>query len=316
MTPPRIGITFGDPGGIGPEIVLKSIFSGNLNTRNRYVIFGSEEIFDRCFAALKLNRTPPVECEYIHVSCQTSHLVEGASGEENGRVSFEAFNQAVNAARRGRLDAVVTAPVSKHSWNMAGIKWAGHTEFLNSLYPGIIMSFWSENLRVALFSHHIPLSEAVKRVNRVDLEQFIRRLHGFIGEVDSTPYTYLISGLNPHAGESGLLGCEEEDAITPAVEAVRTSGISIEGPYPPDIVFRKALAKHDRFVVALYHDQGLIPFKLDAFDSGVNATLGLPFVRTSPDHGTAFDIAGSSSANPESMIQAIKLADGFISSQA
>ena len=316
MTSPRIGITFGDPGGIGPEIVLKSIFSGNLNTRYQYIIYGSKEIFDRDQAALKLKGTPPVECEYVDIPCRIDHLLEGTSVEENGRVSFEAFNQAVNAAREGRLDGVVTAPVSKHSWNIAGIKWAGHTEFLNSLYPGIIMSFWSENLRVALFTHHVPLSEAVNRVNRMDLEQFICRLHDFLGEVDSTPYIFLISGLNPHAGESGLLGSEEEEAIKPAVEAVRASGISVEGPFPPDIVFRKAFGKHDRFVVALYHDQGLIPFKLDAFDSGVNATLGLPFVRTSPDHGTAFDIAGSLTANPESMIRAIKLADGFISSQA
>ena len=315
MTLSRIGVTLGDPGGIGPEIVLRSLYSGSLPAERQYVIFGPEELLTRQGKALGIGGKPAVEFDVNEIDCEISRIKWGGSGEENGRVSYESFSKAVEAARRGDLDAVVTAPVSKYSWSLAGIKWAGHTEYLDALYPGSIMSFWSDNLRVALFSHHVPLSEAVKRIKRGDLERFLLHLHDCLHRLGLDGVTLLVSGLNPHAGESGLLGREEEEEIQPALGAVRRRGIEAEGPFPPDVVFRMAYGRSDRMVVALYHDQGLIPFKLDAFDSGVNATLGLPFVRTSPDHGTAFDIAGASTASPESLIRAVQLAEGFIPRQ-
>jgi 4-hydroxythreonine-4-phosphate dehydrogenase len=232
----------------------------------------------------------------------------------NGEASFRFFEAALAAVRGGFLDAVVTAPVSKAAWKLAGVPWRGHTEYLAGLYPGAIMSFWSDRLRVALLSHHLPLEEALGLIRKDVLLDFFRALGLSIGRIKGGPRELLVAGLNPHAGEGGLLGGEEEREVRPAVEAARNEGINISGPYPPDTVFRRALGRSEVLVAALYHDQGLIPFKLEAFEAGTNATLGLPFVRTSPDHGTAFDIAGKGIANPQSMMEAIRLAGRFIAS--
>jgi 4-hydroxythreonine-4-phosphate dehydrogenase len=175
------------------------------------------------------------------------------------------------------------------------------------------MSFWSDRLRVALLSHHLPLAEALGLVRKDVLLDFFRALNQGVRGIKDGPREFLVPGLNPHAGEEGLLGEEEEREIRPAVEIARNEGIHISGPFPPDTVFRRAIGRPEVLVAALFHDQGLIPFKLEAFEAGASATLGLPFVRTSPDHGTAFDIAGKGMANPESMIEALRLAGRFIS---
>ncbi|HSA96549.1 MAG TPA: 4-hydroxythreonine-4-phosphate dehydrogenase PdxA, partial [Acidobacteriota bacterium] len=218
---------------------------------------------------------------------------------------------AVAEARSGRLQAIVTAPVSKAAWALAGLPYRGHTDYLAALYPGAVMTFWSERLRVALFSHHQPLKEAVAEVRKERLLEFFRSLDRGLRRVPGGPYRLLVAGLNPHAGEDGGLGREEIEEIGPAVREAAAEGIPASGPFPPDVVFRKALGQPDAVVAALYHDQGLIAFKLEAFATGVNATLGLPFVRTSPDHGTAFDIAGRGLADPRSMGEAIRLAAAF-----
>lgn len=230
--------------------------------------------------------------------------------EENGHASFSFFEQATNDARDGKLEAVVTAPISKLSWNLAGIPYAGHTEYLESQFPGAIMTFFSSRLNLALYSHHIPLKEALKRIQKTDLIDFFLHLHRQIRALPRD-FRFLVAGLNPHAGESGVLGREEEEEIVPAIEAARSQGMPISGPFPPDTVCRDALDRPDRIVISLYHDQGLIGFKLLAFNEGVNVTLGLPFIRTSPDHGTAFDIAGKNQADPGSMLQAIEFAYRF-----
>jgi len=173
--------------------------------------------------------------------------------------------------------------------------------------------FWSEALKVVLYTHHIPLREALERVKERSLLEFFQILQKELKKVPLPDYELLIAGLNPHAGEEGLMGSEEGEEILPAIETAKKKCILISGPYPPDAVFRKALNQPDKIVIALYHDQGLIPFKILAFEKGINVTLGLPFVRTSPCHGTAFDIAGKGIANPESMIEAIKLAHKFAS---
>jgi len=226
----------------------------------------------------------------------------------NGRASFLYFEKAVGLAAKGILQGLVTGPISKTAWHLAGLKWRGHTEYLASLYPDAIMSFWSDRMRVALFSHHLPLREALDRIHKETLLGFFRTLDRCLERVDSGIIEILVAGLNPHAGEEGLLGREETDEIRPAIEAGRREGLPLSGPYPPDTVFLKALGHPEKMVAALYHDQGLIGFKLEAFDMGVNATLGMPFIRTSPDHGTAFDIAGRGAADPRSMIEAIRLA--------
>jgi 4-hydroxythreonine-4-phosphate dehydrogenase len=170
------------------------------------------------------------------------------------------------------------------------------------------MTFWSERLKIALFSHHRPLREAVAAVRAEALLDFLRALDRGLKRVPGGPFRLLVAGLNPHAGEDGHLGGEEGGEIRPALERARSEGIQVSGPFPPDTVFLQALGKADAIAVALYHDQGLIAFKLAAFATGVNVTLGLPFVRTSPDHGTAFDIAGKGVADARSMEEAVRLA--------
>jgi 4-hydroxythreonine-4-phosphate dehydrogenase len=173
------------------------------------------------------------------------------------------------------------------------------------------MFFWSDALKVALFTHHLPLKEAIGKINEKDMLAFFLRLHENTQKIPDRRFSFLVSGLNPHAGEQGLMGKEEIDHIIPAIEQAQRQGIPLSGPFPPDVVFRKALNRPDKIVIGLYHDQGLIPFKLFAFDCGINVTLGLPFVRSSPDHGTAFDIAGKGIADPQSMTEAIRLAHRF-----
>lgn len=318
MTIPAIGITLGDPGGVGPEVVLKALANPSLLPEARFAVFGHRRVWDAERAALGLrlealpfegDTVPPAPGLYVNdVAAMPGDGVRGRATAENGRASFLAFEKAIGLTGLGRLTAVVTAPISKTSWRLAGLPWRGHTEYLDSLYPGAIMTFWSERLRVALLSHHVPLSEAVKRVRKDVLLDFFRALHRSLAGVRSGVEELLVAGLNPHAGEDGLLGAEETMEIRPSIEAAAREGIPVSGPFPPDTVFLKALDHPEKMVVTMSHDQGLIGFKLAAFETGVNLTLGMPFIRTSPDHGTAFDIAGKGVADPRSMLEAIRLA--------
>jgi 4-hydroxythreonine-4-phosphate dehydrogenase len=319
MTLPKIGITLGDPGGIGPEITLKAFARLHSLPKAQYIIFGSSLVLNKEKQDLGLNlnilpfkKQPSPSLSSLSLwEVSTPPLKEikkGASFKANGKASFLFFEEAVKAASEGTIQALVTAPVSKKSWNMAGIHLSGHTDFLSREYPQAIMTFWSDRLKVALFSHHLSLKESLKRIKKKYLLEFFLHLDQHLKNIQSQTFNFLVAGLNPHAGEDGLLGNEEKDEIIPAIHRAQQQGMNIIGPFPPDIVFRKALNYPDKMVVALYHDQGLIPFKLAAFDDGVNLTLGLPFIRTSPDHGTAFDIAGKGKANPLSMIKSIELA--------
>jgi 4-hydroxythreonine-4-phosphate dehydrogenase len=318
MTLPRIGITLGDPGGVGPEVVLKTWTGDYRLPAADYVLFSSRPVLRAEERALGVHldfgeskRGRPglsgtLTLRELPSSLKT--VMKGAPSPRNGRESFLYFKTAVAEARDGKLDAIVTAPISKSSWALAGVPWKGHTDYLSQFYAGAIMAFWSENLKVALLSHHVSLKEALKKIRRENLLDFFISLHRATRRVRPGGFEFLVAGLNPHAGEDGLLGREEIEEISPAVREARRQGLKVSGPYPPDVVFRSALGRRDKLVVALYHDQGLIPFKLEAFETGVNVSLGLPFVRTSPDHGTAFDIAGKNRANPRSLVEAIKLA--------
>jgi 4-hydroxythreonine-4-phosphate dehydrogenase len=318
MTLPRIGITLGDPGGIGPEVTLKSLSQEDIPSSAKYILFGSRSLIQEDLGFVRLSMDipavsrldnadlPPICLWNIEAPLNTGQ--KGIVSKENGEASFRYFEQAVKKARKGALDAVVTAPISKQSWALAGIPYPGHTEYLSLSYPQAIMAFWSEKIKVALFSHHVSLRQAIEKIKTKELFEFFCFLHKSLTQTGKNNMFFLLSGLNPHAGEEGLLGTEEKEEIVPAVQRAREEGIPIQGPYPPDVVFRKAYGLSDTLVIALYHDQGLIAFKMAAFDEGVNMTLGLPFVRTSPDHGTAFDIAGMGIANPQSMTEAIRLA--------
>ena len=320
MTLPRIGLASGDPGGVGPEVVVKTLARPDSLPPAAYLLFADPRVIEAEEARLGLRLAarswrpgaPPEPGVFLVPVPGPSWPVEhGRASAANGEASFRAFEAAVGEARAGRLEAVVTAPVSKAAWALAGRAYRGHTDYLSRIYPEALMTSWSERLRVALFSHHRPLREAAAAVRKDALLAFLRSLHVSLGRVPGGPFRLLVAGLNPHAGEDGGLGREEIEEIGPAVEAAAAEGIPASGPFPPDAVFLKALDKPDALVVALYHDQGLVAFKLEAFATGVNATLGLPFVRTSPDHGTAFDIAGRGIADPRSMGEAVRLAAAF-----
>jgi 4-hydroxythreonine-4-phosphate dehydrogenase len=319
MTVPAIGVTPGDPGGIGPEVLVKALGHEALPSA-AYIIFAPPSVLqpeeDRLGIRLPLREWRPDERREAGVYLSAVPGPDaiptlGAVSAANGEASFRAFETAVAAARAGRLEALVTAPISKAAWALAGHDDHGHTEYLGRFYPGAIMAFWSDRLKIALFSHHRPLQKALAAIRTAALADFFRALHQQLQRLPGAPFRLIAAGLNPHAGEGGQLGREEILEIRPAVDRAAAEGIPVTGPFPPDTVFLEALDKKDTVAVALYHDQGLIAFKLVAFATGVNLTLGLPFVRTSPDHGTAFDIAGKGLADPRSMAEALRLAAAF-----
>jgi 4-hydroxythreonine-4-phosphate dehydrogenase len=216
----------------------------------------------------------------------------------------------VDDAQRGTVHAIATAPVNKEAFRLAGLPWAGHTDLLAHLTgaPHVAMMFHSEALRVVLATVHIALADVPRLLTRESLEQTIALTARELPRFGLAAPRIAVAGLNPHAGEHGLFGCEEQQTITPAIDACRARGIDVSGPYPGDTIFVRARRGEFDVVIACYHDQGLIPVKLVAFGQAVNVTLGLPIVRTSVDHGTAFDIAGKGVADPESMIAAVLLA--------
>lgn len=279
---PRVALTTGDPAGIGPEIARLAVEDARVRAVCDPVLYG-----------------PPDGATF-----------EPGPTAEGGHAAYEAIEVAVADACSGAVGAVATAPISKHAFALAGFPWKGHTELLAHLTGAVdvAMLFWSEPLKVVLATIHVPLAEVprqltAERVSRV-IALTARELPRF-----GIPFPRLaVAGLNPHAGEQGLMGDEEARSLEPAVSVARASGIDVDGPLPGDTVFLRAIRGEFDAVIACYHDQGLIPVKLAAFGKAVNVTLGLPIVRTSVDHGTAYDIAGRGRADPSSMIEAVLLA--------
>ncbi|MBC7364327.1 MAG: 4-hydroxythreonine-4-phosphate dehydrogenase PdxA [Candidatus Aminicenantes bacterium] len=320
MNSPRIGLTLGDPGGIGPEIVLRLLQKDELPP-GQIIIFGKKEILKLWALRLGMNnglledKIKEGRLMLEEIGAPLKELTIGKPTVEGGKLSFEFFRQAVKLAGTGQLEALVTGPVSKISWAMAGLPYRGHTEYLEHLYPGCMMSFWSERLRLVLFTHHLPLREALKKIKKAEIKNFLLNLER---NLKSWPFgikEILVCGLNPHAGEDGTIGNEEEMEIKPAIKEMSESAFKISGPFPADTIFLQALDHPERLVLSLYHDQGLVAFKLVSFMSGVNLTLGLPFIRTSPDHGTAYDLAGRGEASTGSMKEALWLAQKLVSSK-
>jgi len=234
----------------------------------------------------------------------------GVLSPEAGRQAVEAISRASNDARAGTVDAIATAPINKKALSLAGFSWRGHTDMLGELTGSndIAMMFYSEKLRVVLATIHIPLSDVPSAITFDSLTRVIRLTARELPRFGWSHPRLALAGLNPHAGEQGIIGNEEIRLLIPAVERCRAEGIDISGPWPGDTVFVRAVRGEFDAVIACYHDQGLIPVKLMAFGEAVNVTLGLPIIRTSVDHGTAFDIAGRGIADPESMVQAVLLA--------
>ncbi len=321
---PTIGITMGDPSGIGPEVIVKALADPVLRHRARYVIYGLNEMlsyaadvaeFDvfwwRDLYAGRLRSYPhdAVVVDYDHYSI-LGHAVRAPS-RVGGEASMRFCLDAIEAAKTGLIDAVVTAPIAKESWKLAGYPYPGHTELFAERTGSrhVNMMFTGGPLRVVLATCHIPLNGLYGRLNIGAVFQPIELIHKALVEWFDIPKPRIaVAGLNPHASENGQFGDEEERLISPAILMAREQGIDATGPYPPDTVFLRHKQGAFDAVVAMYHDQGLIPVKLLAFDQAVNLTLGLPIIRTSPDHGTAFDIVGRNRANPGSMRAAIELA--------
>lgn len=327
---PTLAISIGDPGGIGPEVTLKSLADQARRAAARYRIYGSSA------AMLDAARAAGIQPFWLRVNDEPSAILASAShplvlvdsdssgappqdrgpSPRSGGLSFQYVEAAIADTRRDatdplRADAIVTAPISKEAWALAGhAEFPGHTELLASRFnaPRTAMMFESPRLRVVLVTAHIPLSHVCESLTIERVLDTIELGHDACRRLGVPIPRIAVCGVNPHAGEAGLLGDDEIHVIEPAMKLARARDIDVRGPFPGDTVFARALRGDVDLVVAMYHDQGLIPVKLLAFESAVNVTLGLPTVRTSPDHGTAFDIAGTNRADPGSMNAAIDLA--------
>ena len=283
---PRIGITAGDPAGIGPEITAKAAGNAEVRSICEPVVYG------------------PTTTD------ESDAFERGRVTAAAGRAAYEAIVSAVEDARTGRIDAIATAPINKEAFAAAGLPWPGHTELLAHLTGArrVAMMFYADALRVVLATVHVPLRKVSETLTQARLEDTIELSAAELPRFGLPAPKLAVAGLNPHAGEHGLLGAEEDDVMRPAIAACVARGIDVRGPFPADTLFNRAMKGEFDAVIACYHDQGLIPVKLVAFGRAVNVTLGLPIIRTSVDHGTAFDIAGRGIADPSSLIEAVRLA--------
>ncbi len=283
MTRPRVAITVGDPAGIGPEIARQAAADSRVLEVCEPVLYGPAD---------------------------SAAFEAGKPGAAGGRAAYDAIVRAVEDVVAGRADALATAPISKEAFALAGLPWRGHTELLASLTgaTSVAMMFYAEALRVVLATIHEPLARVPALLTRPELERVLRLTARELPRFGHPAPRIALCGLNPHAGEHGVLGGEEALVHEPAVAACRADGLDVSGPFPADTVFVRAARGAFDAVVACYHDQGLIPVKLLAFGKAVNVTLGLPIVRTSVDHGTAFDIAGRGVADHGSLVEAVRLA--------
>jgi 4-hydroxythreonine-4-phosphate dehydrogenase len=321
---PVIAISMGDPAGIGAEVIVKALADPVLRRRARYIIYGMNELLsyaadlaefdvfwwrDQYNGRLRAYPHDVVVVDYDQYSMLGSAI--RSPSRLGGEASMRFCLDAIEAAQKKLVDAVVTAPIAKESWKLAGYHYPGHTELFATRTGARrhCMMFAGGPLKVALATVHIPLMGLWNKLNIGAVFQPLELLHeALVNWFDIPKPRIAVAGVNPHASENGQFGDEEERIISPAILMAREQGIDASGPYPPDTVFISARDGKFDAVLSMYHDQGLIPVKLLAFDRAVNLTLGLPIVRTSPDHGTAFDIVGRNRANPGSMRAAIELA--------
>jgi 4-hydroxythreonine-4-phosphate dehydrogenase len=315
----RIGITLGDVNGIGPEVALRAVNQLRGPARTRFVLIGNADVLAEQARHLHLPIPPTVsepdattrhrvvvwDPAPARLRWTPGRLVPAASAAAAAWIAAT-----VQACLRGQLHGMVTAPISKEGFHRAGINVPGHTELLAKLCDTkrFAMMLFGGPLRVVLATRHIPLAEVPRHLTAPIIEEAIELTAQALPWLGATRARVAVCGLNPHAGEGGDLGREEIDVIAPVIRKLRARGRRVIGPLPGDTVFHQAARGDYDAVVAMYHDQGLAPLKLIAFDSGVNLTLGLPIVRTSPDHGTAFAIAGKNQANPASMLEALRWA--------
>jgi 4-phospho-D-threonate 3-dehydrogenase / 4-phospho-D-erythronate 3-dehydrogenase len=319
---PRIGITMGDPAGIGPEVVLKAVAEPGVLEACVPVIVGDAQLLAHTARRLDLRcgydivrrgepLPPDTDGPFIyHLDNISADIEPGVESGEAGRAAAEYIEAAVELCAAGEVSAVSTAPINKRALFLGGYSFPGHTEFLAHLTGAedCAMAFVAANLRIVLISTHVPLAEAIRLVEKDRIVGVVRLTDRELRRWGIAAPRLTVAALNPHGAEGGLFGVEEAAEIVPAVEACRAEGIDVTGPYSADTVFLRAARGEFDAVVSCYHDQAMIPVKCLSFGEAVNVTLGLPFIRTSVDHGTAFDIAGRGVAEHSSMVAAVTLA--------
>lgn len=319
---PVVGITMGDPAGIGPEIILKTLRRSRIHTLCRPVVFGTSRFLDTPdsklaagvgFEKIKNPANGTFEKNKIQVvERPASRRIEiGKKSAESGKASLDYLNKAIEYALRGDIDAIVTAPLSKAAVRLAGeSEFIGHTEYLAERTDTrtYAMMFYSDRLKVVLVTTHLPLRKVAGSITTQKIMRATSLANEALKRLGHSLPRIGIAALNPHVGEDEAFGDEDEKIVAPAVRHARKQLMNVEGPFSADVLFHAAYNGGFDLIVAMYHDQALAPFKMIAFDTGVNITLGLPFVRTSVGHGTAFDIAGKGMASEKSLVEAIKLA--------
>jgi 4-hydroxythreonine-4-phosphate dehydrogenase len=318
----KLAVTMGDPGGIGPEIIVKAVSSPEVRRCCNPIVIGDPSVMAEALALLKhplklkTIKSPkdskPARgvMEVISAISLSVKFEKSMPTPEGGRAAAGCIQKAVQLALNKLVAGIVTAPISKEALKMAGLKWSGHTEMLADLThtKDYAMMLIGGPLRVILVTIHTALRNVPDLITRRKIIGTVYLAKKACDMLGIRRPRIAVAGLNPHAGEKGIFGDEEIRKIIPAVREAVSGGIPVSGPYPPDTVFHKAYRGDVDIIVCMYHDQGLIPLKMIAFEKGVNVTVGLPFIRTSPDHGTAYDIAWKGVADPSSMIEAIKLA--------
>jgi 4-hydroxythreonine-4-phosphate dehydrogenase len=313
----------GDPAGIGPEIILAMLAGKESRVDCQIVVIGSAIVLDEAARLVKMANpcTTISEMQEISASQKMPFLLDlkniragdylpGVLSPQAGSASVEYVLKGIDLALRGDIDALVTGPIHKEAIHLAGYRYQGHTELLaeKTGVQDYAMMLMGGPIRVILVTTHLALREVPGALNKDAIYSKITLANSAMVDLGFERPRIAVAGLNPHGGEGGLFGDEEKRIISPAVSRAQRAGINASGPLPPDTVFYQAYRKRFDAVVCMYHDQGLIPLKMIAFEKGVNVTLGLPIVRTSVDHGTAFDIAGKGLASPESLIEAVKIA--------
>ena len=320
---PIIGITMGDPVGIGPEIILSALINSSIYEICRPLVIGNMErlkFVKRCiksnlkFNAVEEPKTGMYQCgcvDVVSTFIDPGQILWGKPTAVTGKAMISYITSATDMALQGRIDAMVTCPINKQAMHMAGFFYNGHTELIaeKTKSAGFAMMLAGDKLRVVLVTIHIPLKKVPIVLSKEKILQTIIITESSLRMRFGLENPRIaVAALNPHAGEGGMFGDEEERIILPAVNLAKSKGFDVLGPYPPDTVFYHAQKGFYDAVICMYHDQGLIPFKMIHFTDGVNTTLGLPIIRTSVDHGTAYDIAGKGKADPGSLTAAIKMA--------
>jgi 4-hydroxythreonine-4-phosphate dehydrogenase len=318
----RVGITMGEVNGVGPEVIIKTFLDSRMHQVITPVIYGSGKVISFHRKALNIqeftyNTSRSIKEIIPHklnlLNCWDEEIkVEiGVAAKQTGIYAIKAIDAAIEDLKNGMIDVMVTAPVDKHSIELASGNFKGHTEYLATAFnaPDHLMFLISDGLRVALVTGHVPVSKISGLISTESILKKLNVMHQSLKrDFGIRKPRIAVLGLNPHAGDQGVIGSEDMEIITPAIKEATSKGMMVYGPYSADGIFGSGQYKKFDAILAMYHDQGLIPFKTLAFETGVNFTAGLPFVRTSPDHGTGYDIAGKGIASESSFREAIYLA--------